>query len=195
MRKYISLLLLTLALASLGACGRAPELKGTRLDPALPAPDFTLTDHTGQPFTLSEQQDKVVLLYFGFTSCPDICPIELSNLATVKRELGAAAADVEVAMITVDPERDLPERLAIYVTHFDPAFIGLHGEPEELAPIYRDYGVHVERRDMPQSAMVYTIDHSGFVYLIDKAGRWRTLYAHNTPAADIVSDLRILVRE
>ncbi|PDW02750.1 SCO family protein [Candidatus Viridilinea mediisalina] len=189
------IILTILLVVGLSACSGPPELKGTVIDPPLPAPDFTLTDHNGQPFTLSEQKGNIVMLYFGFTLCPDICPIELANLAAVKRELGAAAETMQVALITVDPERDLPERLELYVQTFDPDFIGLHGDTETLEPIYRDYGVFVQRRELPESAMEYTIDHSGFVYLIDKAGRWRMLYAHNTPTADIVSDLRVLLRE
>jgi protein SCO1 len=195
MSYYMRLLLLSLLLLSLGGCGGAPELKGTALDPALPAYDFTLTDQYGQPFTLSEQQGKLVLIFFGFASCPDICPIELANLAAVRRELGSAAETVQVVMVTLDPERDTPERLARYVSAFDPTFVGLHGDAESLAPIIKAYGVYSERRDLPDSALGYTIDHSGFVYLIDKAGRWRTLYAHGTAVADIASDVRVLARE
>jgi protein SCO1 len=195
MTRLMRTLTLVLALLALGACASAPQLKGTVLEPALPAYDFTLTDQTGQPFTLSEQQGKVVLIFFGFASCPDICPVELANLAAVTRELGAEADAVEVAMVTVDPERDTPERLATYVSAFHPDFIGLHGDPETLAPIIKAYGVYAERRDLPDSALGYTIDHSGFVYAIDKAGRWRALYAHGTPVADIAGDVRTLVRE
>lgn len=195
MARFAPLMILVVLLVSLSACSGPPEFKGTVLDPALPAPDFSLTDHNGQPFTLSEQKGQIVMLYFGFTLCPDICPIELGNLAAAKRELGAAAEAMQVALITVDPERDLPERLELYVQVFDPDFIGLHGDVATLEAIYQDYGVFVQRRELPESAMEYTIDHSGFVYLIDKAGRWRMLYAHNTPVADIVSDLRLLLRE
>lgn len=195
MSRLMRALTLALALLALGACATTPELKGTALDPALPAHDFTLTDQTGQPFTLSEQRGKVVLIFFGFASCPDICPVELANLAAVTRQLGADAAAVEVAMVTVDPERDTPERLATYVSAFHPDFIGLSGDPETLAPIIKAYGVYAERRELPESALGYTMDHSGFVYAIDKAGRWRAIYAHGTPAEDIAGDVRALVRE
>jgi protein SCO1 len=195
MPRLMRALALALALLALGACATTPKLKGTVLDPALPAHDFTLTDQTGQPFTLSEQQGKVVLIFFGFASCPDICPVELSNLAAVTRQLGADAAAVEVAMVTVDPERDTPERLATYVSAFHPEFIGLYGDPETLAPIIKAYGVYAERRELPESALGYTMDHSGFVYVIDKAGRWRALFSHGTPAEDIAADVRALVRE
>jgi protein SCO1/2 len=136
-----------------------------------------------------------VLLFFGFTSCPDICPAELANLAAVYRELGTAANNLQVALITLDPERDTPERLASYVQAFNPTFTGLYAEQSILAPILKEYGVFAERRDLPGSALGYTIDHSGFVYLIDKSGRWRAIFAHGTPVADIVSDVRFFLRE
>ncbi|HMQ30800.1 MAG TPA: SCO family protein [Chloroflexaceae bacterium] len=194
MRRILSALLGALVLAALAACG-APQLKGTVLDPPSPAPDFTLTDEQGQPFTLSEQRGKVVVLFFGFTSCPDICPAELSNLAAATRQLGDAASDVQVALVSLDPERDTSERLAQYVGAFDPSFKGLRGDAAALAPVARDYGVFYEKRELPGSALGYTIDHSGYVYVIDKAGRWREVIANGAPVADLVSDLRALTRE
>lgn len=195
MTRIFSLLILFATLVGLGGCATQPQFKGTILDPALPAPDFTLTDHNGQPFTLSEQRGKVVLLFFGFASCPDICPAELANLAAVYRELGTAANELQVALITLDPERDTPERLALYVQAFNPTFTGLYADSAILAPILKEYGVFAERRDLPGSALGYTIDHSGFVYLIDTSGRWRAIFAHGTPVADIVSDVRFFLRE
>lgn len=194
MRRILSALLVALVLAALAGCG-APKLNGTVLDPASPAPDFTLTDEQGQPFTLSDQRGKVVVLFFGFTSCPDICPAELSNLAAATRQLGDAASDVQVILVSLDPERDTSERLAQYVKAFDPSFKGLRGDTAELEPVVKAYGVYYQRRDLPDSALGYTIDHSGFVYMIDKAGNWREVLANGTPVADIVSDLRALARE
>lgn len=187
--------LLLLALTSLAACGGPPQLKGTALEPANPAPDFTLTDEQGQPFTLSEQQGKVVVLFFGFTSCPDICPAELSNLAAAMRQLGDAGKDVQVALVSLDPERDTSERLGQYVTAFDPSFKGLRADKATIDPIVKEYGVFYEKRELPDSALGYTIDHSGFVYVIDKAGRWREVLAHGTPVEDIVADLKALAGE
>ncbi len=190
MRPLLLLLLLLVA-----ACAAPITLKGTALDPPGPAPDFTFTDQQGQPFTLSEHKGKVVLLFFGFTSCPDICPAELANLAAAMRDLGAEAEQVEVALISLDPERDTIERLESYLHAFNPNFIGLRADPAALAPIAKAYGVFYERRELPDSALGYTIDHSGFVYVIDKAGRWREVVAHGTPVEDLVSDLRALIAE
>lgn len=195
MRRINLALLLALALVALAGCG-AVELKGTALEPANPAHDFTLTDEQGQPFSLSEQRGKVVVLFFGFTSCPDICPAELSNLAAATRQLGDAARDVQVALVTLDPERDTSERLATYVAAFDPTFKGLRAaDKAALDPITAAYGVFYEKRELPGSALGYTIDHSGYVYVIDKAGRWREVIAHGSPVDDIVADLRALARE
>lgn len=184
-----------LVLLLLTGCAAPVTLKGTTLDPSGPAPNFTLTDHRGQPFTLSEQTGKVMVLYFGFASCPDICPAELSSLAAAMRELGSDAESIQVALVSLDPERDTPERLAQYVSAFDPRFIGLHGDEATLEPIIRDYGVFRERRELPDSALQYTIDHSGFVYMIDKSGRWRSVMAGGGPVADLVHDMRALARE
>jgi protein SCO1/2 len=195
MRRIIPALLAALALAILAACGGPVQLKGTAIEPPKTAPDFTLTDELGQSFTLSEQKGKVVVLFFGFTSCPDICPAELSNLAAATRQLGDDAQDVQVALVSLDPQRDTSERLSTYVTAFDPSFKGLRGDKEVIDPIVKDYGVFYEIRELPGSALGYTVDHSGFVYVIDKAGRWREVLAHGTPVADIVADLQALARE
>lgn len=193
MRRTVLLILLGLVL--LAGCGGAPQLSGTVLEPASPAPDFTLTDEQGQSFTLSAQRGKVVVLFFGFSSCPDICPAELSNLAAATRQLGADAESVQVALVSLDPERDTSERLSQYVTAFDPGFKGLRGDKATLDPIARDYGVFYEKRELPGSALGYTIDHSGYVYVIDKAGRWREVLANGTSVEALVADLRALARE
>lgn len=195
MRRTIPALVLILIMMALAGCAASPQLKGTVIEPPKAAPDFTLTDEQGQPFTLSEQQGKVTVLFFGFTSCPDICPAELANLAAATRQLGDDAQAVQVALISLDPERDTVERLGQYVTAFHPSFKGLRGDTATIDPIVKDYGVYYERRDLPESALRYTIDHSGFVYVIDKAGQWREVLAHGTPVEDIVADLRALARE
>lgn len=196
LRPIVARLLLALACAlALGACGGPYVFRGTTLDPPNPAPDFTLADQHGQPFRLSEQRGKIVLLYFGFTACPDLCPTTLADLAVVRRKLGADAAPVQVALITLDPDRDTQDRMGRYVTGFDRTFIGLRGTPTELAPIMKAYGVTAIRRELPSSALGYTIDHSSFVYVIDQSGKWRALFNHGAAIDDMVSDLRYLVRQ
>jgi protein SCO1/2 len=187
------LALLVCALAAC-ACGEPYRFRGTVLEPPNVAPDFTIADQYGQPFRLSDQRGKVVVLYFGFTSCPDICPTTLADLAAVQRELGADAERLQVALITVDPERDTQERLARYVQTFDPTFVGLRPTQPELATLLKAYGATAIKRELPDSALGYTMDHSGFMYVIDAAGNWREVFSHGAAVEDIASDLRHLIR-
>lgn len=182
-------------LCSLVGCRVQPAWHGMVLEPAYPAPDLALSDTQGRPFKMSEQKGKVVLLYFGFASCPDLCPTTLAQLSQVKRELGREGERVQVALITVDPERDTPAILEQYVRIFDPSFVGLTGPRPAIEQAMRDYGVTAVRREMPGSALGYTIDHSTFIYVIDRAGRWRQLFSYGSAPEDIAKDVRALVRE
>jgi len=138
--------------------------------------DFTLVDQYGKPFTLSAQKGKAVLLFFGYLTCPDVCPTTLLELAQIRKELGKDADQVIFAFVTVDPHRDKPEKLKDYLINFDPAFLGLYGEPDEIAKVSELYKVAYKRREQP-SALGYTIDHSSGTYLIDKAGDLRYIFA------------------
>ncbi|MFO7166904.1 MAG: SCO family protein [Chloroflexota bacterium] len=186
------LLLLACAVA-LAGCG-SYSFRGTELEPPEPAPDFTLTGEGGQTFRLSDQRGSVVLLFFGFTNCPDVCPTALAEAAAVKRELGADGERLQVVMVSVDPERDTPEITGRYAKRFDPSFIGLSGTRDEIEPVLRAYGVMATRRDLPGSALEYTVDHSAYMYAIDPAGRWRLIFSPGTPVSDIASDVRHLLR-
>ena len=168
---------------------------GTSVEPVTPAPDFTLTDQNGQPFQLSAQRGNVVVMFFGFTHCPDVCPTTLADLAAVRRNLGSDAERLKVVFITVDPERDTSEAIAPYVKTFDPAFIGLTGSSAPLEKVYTDYGVSHMKRELPDSALGYTVDHSAYTYVIDKAGNYRLLFGYDTPVKDLTSDLQYLIRE
>lgn len=196
--KSIPLLTRALALAAIAlmicACGAPYRFRGTVIDPPNDAPDFTLAGQDGQPFRLSEQRGNVVALYFGFTSCPDVCPTTLSDLAAVRRQLGADAEQLRVVLITVDPERDTQERMAQYTKAFDPTFIGLRPTPAELASVLKAYGATAVKRELPGSALGYTMDHSSFIYVIDAAGRWREVFGHGTEIADMTSDLRHVIQ-
>lgn len=192
--RTVWLSVLLIAIVALSACGSSYSFTGTELLPAKPAPDFTLVDHNGQLFQLSTQRGKITVLFFGFTSCPNICPTALANLAAVRREIGSSAADVQVAMITVDPERDTPEALRSYVTKFDPTFIGLTGTETELKPIWKAYGVtRIDNHaaDVQHNSMV---THSGYLYVIDQAGRWRLVLSTDDPVPAVANDLRQLIR-
>lgn len=190
-RLFIPILLLA-CLLLLSACG-SHTYHGTVIDPPNDATDFTLTAHTGQPFRLSEQRGKVVLLFFGFTHCPDVCPTALSDMAAVFRKLGPDAEQIQVALITIDPERDTPARMEKFMTIFNPTFLGLSGTRAEIEPIIKAYGVTAKRRDLPNSALVYTVDHSAFTYVIDQNGKWSELFNPDMDIDAMADDLRYIV--
>jgi protein SCO1/2 len=167
---------------------------GVVIDPPAPAADFTLTDQNGQPFTLSEQRGKLVLIFFGYTNCPDVCPITLSEFKRVKDGLQEQADRVEFVYITVDPERDTVERMAQYLPNFDPQFVGLSGDEVEMQPVWEAYGVYREKQDLG-SAAGYLVDHSTRTYLIDADGNWRINFPYGTDPELIVADLLHVLKE
>jgi protein SCO1/2 len=185
-------LLLSLLFAGVAAGADAPALKAGVFSPPRPAPDFSLQGSDGRALSLSRFKGKVVLLGFGFTSCPQVCPTTLATLAQARRKLGAAAADVQVLYVTVDPERDVAERMKNYLGAFDPTFVGGTGAAERLAAVRRDYGVFAEKK--PQGSS-YTVAHSSFVFLIDRGGGLRALMPYGHGPDDYVHDLKMLLQE
>jgi protein SCO1/2 len=166
---------------------------GGELSPPRPAAPIELTDQHGRPFSLKEQAGNLVVLYFGYTSCPDACPTTLSDWMALKEALGQDAARVRFVMVTVDPERDTPERLAQYLAFFDPAFIGLTGTPEQTQAIAQAYGIVAVKRQFDESAMGYLVDHTTSTFVVDTKGRLRLVYAHGTDPELIADDLRHLL--
>lgn len=170
------------------------SFRGTEYgEPFLPAPEVELLRSTGETFRLSDQKGKVVLLFFGYTSCPDICPTTLAELKMVMDDLGDKTQSVDVVFVSVDPERDTPEKIQKYVEHFNKQFIGLSGSIEELDLIWNKYGVTREVTES-DSAFGYIVNHSARVYLIDPNGNLRLSYGFQTPVEDIVSDLEVLLK-
>jgi len=145
-------------------------------------------------FRLSEMRGRVVLIFFGYTSCPDVCPTTLAELNQALEQLGADKADqVKVVFVTVDPQRDTPERVQEYVNHFNPKFIGLSGTEIELANVWNNYGVFRQNVES-SSATSYLVDHTARVTLIDQQGNLRVSFAFDTPVDDIVHDLKLLLK-
>jgi len=172
----------------------AYTFNGSLIDPAIPAADFKLVDQFGQPYRLSEQQGKVVLIFFGYINCPDVCPVTLSEFKQIKKELGNQAGQVEFVFVTVDPERDTQERLQQHLAIFDPAIIGLTGVQSDLEEVYKSYGVYVAKQDTG-SAAGYLVDHTARIYVIDRAGNWRLTFPFGTEVKPMVEDILHLLRE
>ena len=150
-------------------------------------PRTELTSVDG-PVRLTDFEGKVVVVYFGYTFCPDVCPATLSKLAESLRLLGDKADDVQVVMVSVDPARDTPEALAEYVTHFDPSFIGLTGEPDVVNRVATLYGVVYEKAEGTEGSG-YTIDHTSTVILVDKEGYLKLVLPFEGSAEQIASDI------
>jgi protein SCO1/2 len=167
---------------------------GSVIEPAFHAPDFTLTAQDNKPFHLSEQTGNVVLIFFGYTSCPDVCPTTLAEFKRVRQRLPRETDHVKFVFITVDPERDTQDKLRGYLAAFDPSFIGLTGTETQLEPVWKAYGVYREK--MPgSSALAYTVNHTSQVYVIDAQGNLRLTYSYGENADDIVQDVDYLVGE
>jgi protein SCO1/2 len=167
--------------------------QGSLIDPPMSATDFSLQDPDGQGFTLSEQRGKVVLIFFGYTSCPDVCPTTLADFKQIRERLGYAASNVEFIFVTVDPERDTAERIGQYVTTFHPKFIGLTGSQAELDAVYAGFGVFVEKEDTGSSAG-YLVSHTSRVYVIDQDGNLSLTFPFGMEAEAMANDIAHLVK-
>jgi protein SCO1 len=165
----------------------APE--GSRTEgKALIGGPFSLADTDGKRVTDSDFRGKLMLVFFGYTHCPDVCPTELQNMADVMGKLGASAKEVAPVFISVDPARDTPEALSAYVRNFSTDIVGLTGAPDEIASAAKAYRVYFKKADGgPQD---YTVDHSVFVYLMDRNGNYLNHFMFNTPAETIASSIR-----
>jgi protein SCO1/2 len=169
------------------------QFSGLMKEPPEPAADFTLTDETGNPFTLSQLRGQWVLLYYGYTTCPDVCPATLAILAQAKRELGADGAKFRVVFITVDPERDTTEVMRRYLKNFGDDYKGLTGSAAQIANAAKPYGVKYEKVSTT-SALGYLVNHSGSVYLIDPQWRWRETFPFGVQPDEVAADLKYLSR-
>ena len=185
---------LAIALAAWFIANQNYTYQGVLIDPPAKAADFALTDQNGNSFRLSEQRGKIVLIFFGYTNCPDVCPTTLAEFKKIKAALGDQAADVRFVFITVDPERDTQQRMQSYLTAFDSDFTGLTGDSAALEAVWKSYGVFIERKDVG-SASGYLVDHSARTYLIDLQGNWRLNYPFGMETEKISQDILHLLRE
>jgi protein SCO1/2 len=199
MKKLLPVLVAACALTvSIAACDKLPgkqqqaSFQNTDVTGLDYAKGFSLTDHTGKPRTLADFKGKAVVVFFGYTQCPDVCPTTMAEMATVMQKLGPLADQVQVLFITLDPERDTQQLLASYVPAFDKRFIGLRGTPEQTAKTAKEFKVFYAK--VPGSdPNSYTIDHTAGSYVFDRDGRLRLFIRHGQGPDPIVHDLRQLL--
>ncbi len=186
--KHLFAILCALVLA---ACSQ-PGFNNVDITGVNYADELSLTDHTGVRRTLADYRGKLVVIFFGYTQCPDVCPTTMQEMAEVRRALGKDADQLQVLFVTVDPQRDTREVLAQYVPGFDPGFVGLYGSAEEIARVAKQFKVFYQKVPGPTPTS-YTVDHTAGSYVIDKTGKPRLFLKHNQGAAPIVADLRRLL--
>ncbi|MCA0212992.1 MAG: SCO family protein [Proteobacteria bacterium] len=180
--------------AGLAACSPdKPQFRAIDITGAEYARDFNLTDHNGQPRSIKDFAGKVVVVFFGFTQCPDVCPTALAELAEVKRMLGKDGDKLQGIFVTVDPERDTPEVLKGYMANFDPSFLALRGTAEQLAAMAKDYKVYYKKVD-GKTPTSYTMDHSAGSFVYDTQGRIRLYTRYGSGAQALADDIRLLLK-
>ena len=155
--------------------------------------DFTLTGGNGD-VSLSDFRGKLVLIYFGYTFCPDICPATLGNVNQALKEIGAKAEDIQLIMISLDPQRDTPEKLEQYVAHFNPTFIGITGTQEQVDTVTSLYGIFYEKKEGSE-ATNYLIDHTATLMVIDREGYLKLVFPFGVTADEIADDLKYMLRQ
>ncbi len=176
----------------LAGCDTKPQFANADLSYADFGKDFSLTDHTGKPRTLADFRGKAVVIFFGYTQCPDVCPTTMTGMAEAMKLLGADAAKVQVLFVTVDPERDTKELLAQYVPVFNPSFIGLYGDAQTIARTAQDFRVFYKKQP-GATPTTYTVDHTAGSYVYDPQGRLRLYIKHGEKPELIARDLKLLV--
>ena len=170
------------------------EFRGIDVTGAEYARDLPLTDHNGQQRSLKDFAGKVVVVFFGFTQCPDVCPTSMQELAEVKRSLGADGDRLQGIFVTVDPERDTAEMLKAYMGNFDPSFLALRGSPEQLAAVAKDYKIYYKKVE-GKTDTSYTMDHSAGSYVYDPAGRLRVYHRYGSGSQALAADVATLLKE
>jgi protein SCO1/2 len=185
--------LLIAVLLSVGCDAPAPSFKNTDITGADYGREFTLTDHTGKRRTLGDFRGKAVVVFFGYTHCPDVCPTTLAELRVVKQQLGEDGGRLQVLFVTVDPERDTREVLANYVPAFDASFLGLYGDKSDIAKVAREFKVFYQK--VPgKTPGDYTMDHTAGFYVFDPTGRLRLFGLQGKPSG-LADDIRSLLRQ
>ena len=178
----------------LAACSPdKPQFKSIDLTGADYAKDFVLSDQNGKTRSIKDFAGKVVVVFFGFTQCPDVCPTSMTELAGIKKSLGAEGDKLQAVLISIDPERDTPEILKAYMGNFDPTFLALRPNPEQLAAIAKDFKIYYKKVE-GKSPTSYSMDHSAGNYIYDTQGRLRLYSRYGSGAEGLLSDIRMLLK-
>lgn len=188
-------LLFCACLALLAACDKAappPSFKGIDITGADYGKSLALPDADGKTRTLAEFQGRAVVVFFGFTQCPDVCPTTMAELAAVKQQLGPAGERLQAVFISVDPERDTPELLKAYMANFDPSFVALRGTPEQTLAVAQSFKAFFQKVPGKEPGS-YSVDHTAGAYVFDPAGKLRLFVRYGQPVDDWVSDLKQLL--
>ena len=170
------------------------QFRGSVIEQEYTAPVIELLDSKGESYFLSEQKGKIVLLFFGYASCPDVCPTTMAVLKRTNELLDEEADQIQVVFITLDPDRDTSEKIQAYTSLFDTTFIGLSGDLEVLEPIWESYGVFREIDEETLTAAGYLVSHSSRTYLIDQDGNLKVTYTYGTDPEDIAKDIQHLLK-
>lgn len=193
--RWISVAAAAAAVGLLGACSEKKiTFNGVDVTGAEYARDFPLQDPQGKPRSVKEFAGKVVVVFFGYTQCPDVCPTTLQELAEVRQSLGADGERLQGVFITVDPQRDTPEVLQAYMASFDPSFVALSGTPEQLAAVAKDFKIYYKKVE-GKTPTSYTMDHSAGSYVYDPAGHLRVYQRYGSGAQALAADVRALLQE
>ena len=184
-----------LILLALGACGMPqPLFKNSDITGSDCCRDFRLTDQNGKTRTLADFRGEVVVMFFGYTQCPDVCPTTLAELKAARQQLGPEARRVQVLFVTLDPERDTPELLANYMAAFDPSFLALYGDAATTARTAKAFRVFYQKHPGPTPGS-YTLDHTAGSYVFDAQGRVRLFARYGDGGANLAADLRSLLAQ
>lgn len=193
------LLLLFFLLSLMAGCTPKHTFTGVVFDDLQPAGEIRGTRHTGEAFDLADLRGSLVLVFFGYTFCPDVCPATLVDVAGAMRIIAEddpkAAQSLHAIFVTIDPERDTPERLALYVPAFHPDILGVVVDPSMLDAVKSSFGVYAEKRDVSSSSAAnYLVDHTAGIYVIDRKGNLLALFPHDTPSETLAADLKVLLK-
>lgn len=183
----------TLSACSDDATSQQPNFASVNVTGANYAKDFELIDHNGKTRHLSDFAGKVVVLFFGYTQCPDVCPTSMSELAQIKKTLGADGERLQVLFVTVDPERDTPELLKAYMGNFDPSFLALYTSKEKLPELAKSFKIYYKKVD-GSTPTSYTMDHSAGNYVYDPKGQLRLFTRYGSDPKGLTEDIRLLLK-